>query len=103
MQLILLSEGRGNVGHLALTSGRVWLGLVTFALLICAGAFYGGIVAARMFGVSNPAAQVETWREELTQQQAIVATTRRTLQQNLDALALRIGHLNAHIVRLDAL
>jgi murein DD-endopeptidase MepM/ murein hydrolase activator NlpD len=103
MQLILLSEGRGNVGHLALTSGRVWLGLVTFALLICAGAFYGGIVAARMFGVSNPAAQVETWREELTQQRAIVATTRRTLQQNLDALALRIGHLNAHIVRLDAL
>jgi murein DD-endopeptidase MepM/ murein hydrolase activator NlpD len=103
MQLILLSEGRGNVGHLALTSGRVWLGIVTFALLICAGAFYGGIVAARIFGVSNPAAQVETWRDELTQQQAMVATTRRTLQQNLDALALRIGRLNAHIVRLDAL
>jgi murein DD-endopeptidase MepM/ murein hydrolase activator NlpD len=91
------------VGHLALTSGRVWLGIVAFASLICAGAFYGGIVAARIFGISNPAAQVETWRDELTQQQAIVATTRRTLQQNLDALALRIGQLNAHIVRLDAL
>jgi murein DD-endopeptidase MepM/ murein hydrolase activator NlpD len=103
MQLILLSKDRGHVGHLALTSGRVWLAIVAFALLICAGAFYGGIVAARIFGISNPSAQVETWRQELTEQQTIVAATRRALEQNLDALALRIGQLNAHVVRLDAL
>ena len=103
MQLILLSKDRGHVGQLALTSGRVWFGVIACALLVCAGAFYGGIVAARVFGISNPQAQVATWRDELTQQQAVVAITRRTLQQNLDALALRIGHLNAHIVRLDAL
>jgi murein DD-endopeptidase MepM/ murein hydrolase activator NlpD len=86
-----------------LTSGRVWLGLVAAALLVCAGAFYGGVTAARLFGINNPQAQVSTWREELAQQQAIVDTTRRTLQQNLDALALRIGQMNAHVVRLDAL
>ena len=28
---------------------------------------YGGITAARVFGVSNPQAQVSTWRDELTQ------------------------------------
>jgi murein DD-endopeptidase MepM/ murein hydrolase activator NlpD len=72
-------------------------------LLVSAGAFYGGITAARAFGISNPQAQVSTWREELAQQQAVVDGTRRTLQQNLDALALRIGQLNAHVVRLDAL
>jgi murein DD-endopeptidase MepM/ murein hydrolase activator NlpD len=103
MQLILLSKDRGHVGQFALTSGRVWLGVVVCALLVCAGAFYGGILAARTFGINNPQAQVSTWRDELVQQQAVVATTRRTLQQNLDALALRIGQLNAHIVRLDAL
>jgi murein DD-endopeptidase MepM/ murein hydrolase activator NlpD len=81
----------------------VWLGLVAAAFLVCAGAFYGGITAARVFGTSNPQAQVATWRDELAQQQAIVETTRRTLQQNLDALALRIGQMNAHVVRLDAL
>jgi len=103
MQLILLSKDRGHLGHVRLTSGRVWLGLVAITLLVTAGAFYGGIAAARMFGVSNPQAQVSTWREELAQQQSVVAGTRRTLQQNLDALALRIGQLNAHVVRLDAL
>ena len=56
-----------------------------------------------MFGISNPQAQVSTWRDELAQQQSIVDSTRRALQQNLDALALRIGQMNAHVVRLDAL
>jgi len=103
MQLILLSKGRGRLAHVPLTSGRVWLGIVAFAFVVCAGAFYGGVVAARAFGVSNPQAQVSTWRDELAQQQAIVDTTRNSLQQSLDALALRIGQMNAHVVRLDAL
>jgi len=103
MQLILLSKDRGHLGHVRLTSGRAWAGLVAVTLLVAASAFYGGITAARFFGVSNPQAQVETWRQELAQQQAIVDSTRRTLQQNIDALALRIGQMNAHVVRLDAL
>jgi len=103
MQLILLSKDRGHLGHVRLTSGRVWLSLVAATLLVTASAFYGGITAARFFGISNPQAQVDTWRDEIAQQQAIVDNTRRTLQQNLDALALRIGQMNAHVVRLDAL
>ncbi len=103
MQLILLSKDRGQLGHLRLTSRRVWLGIVAVTLTVSATAFYGGIVAARAFGISNPQAQVDTWRQELERQQALVDGTRRTLQQSLDALALRIGQLNAHVVRLDAL
>lgn len=103
MQLILLSKDRGHVGHLRLTSGRVWLAVSAVALLVCAGAFYAGITAARAFGISNPQAQVGEWRSELAQQQSLVDGTRRALQQNLDALALRLGQMNAHVVRLDAL
>ncbi len=103
MQLILLSKDRGHLAHVALTSGRAWLCIVAVAVLVCASAFYGGVTAARLFGVSNPETQVATWREELAEQQALVDSTRQTLQQNLDALALRIGQMNAHVVRLDAL
>jgi murein DD-endopeptidase MepM/ murein hydrolase activator NlpD len=103
MQLILLSKDKGLLGQLRLTSGRVWVAVSGVAFLICAGTFYGGIMAAEFFGISNPKSQVVTWRAELTQQQAIVDSTRRTLQQNLDALALRLGQMNAHVVRLDAL
>jgi murein DD-endopeptidase MepM/ murein hydrolase activator NlpD len=76
---------------------------VSVALLVCTAAFYGGFRAAAVIGVANPRAQAEVWKAELAQQQAIVATTRRALQQNLDALALRLGQMNAHVVRLDAL
>jgi murein DD-endopeptidase MepM/ murein hydrolase activator NlpD len=103
MHLLLLSKDRGLLGQLRLTSARVWLVVSGLALLVCAGAFYGGIVAAQFFGVSNPQTQVATWRAELAQQQSIVSSTRRTLQQNLDALALRLGQMNAHVVRLNAL
>jgi murein DD-endopeptidase MepM/ murein hydrolase activator NlpD len=103
MQLILLSKGRGHLGQVRLTSGRVWVAASAIAFAVCAGAFYGGITAARTFGISNPQGQAATWRVELAQQQAIVDSTRRALQQSLDALALRLGQMNAHVVRLDAL
>jgi murein DD-endopeptidase MepM/ murein hydrolase activator NlpD len=103
MQLILLSKDRGHLGQVRLSSARVWLGIAAIALLICAGAFYGGISAARVFGINNPGAQVATWRAEIATQQDVLESTRRALQQNLDALALRLGQMNAHVVRLDAL
>src|ERR1043166_7218278 len=88
MQLILLSKERGHLGHFRLDSSRAWFGVLSVALVVCAGVFYGGFKAAALFGISNPKSQVETWRTELAQQKSIVDTTRRALQQNLDALAL---------------
>ena len=64
---------------------------------------YGGFRAAEVFGVSNPQTQVANWQSELAEQQQVLDGTRRALQQNLDALALRLGQMNAHVVRLDAL
>ena len=103
MQLILLSKNRGHVGQMRLTSARTWLAIFGLAFLVCAGAFYGGFWSAGVFGVANPQAQAEAWKADLARQQTLVDTTRRALQQNLDALALRLGQMNAHVVRLDAL
>jgi murein DD-endopeptidase MepM/ murein hydrolase activator NlpD len=103
MQLILLSKGRGHLGQVRLDSARAWFGIFSVALVICAAVFYGGFKVAELFGISNPEAQVNVWRSELAKQQSIVDGTRRALQQNLDALALRLGQMNAHVVRLDAL
>ena len=103
MQLILLSKGRGHLGHVRLSSGPALFGIATIALVICAIAFFGGITAARVFGLGQSEAQAAEWRDEIAQQQAIVDATQRSLQQNLDALSLRLGQMNAHVVRLDAL
>jgi murein DD-endopeptidase MepM/ murein hydrolase activator NlpD len=101
MQLVILSKDKGILGQCS--SGRIWIGLALVAVAICSVTFYTGFRAAEMFGVHNPAAQVAEWQAELEQQQELLAATRNALQQNVDALALRLGQMNAHVVRLDAL
>ena len=103
MQLILLSENRGHVGNVRLTSGGVWLSLICLAFVVFAGVFYSGFRAAERFGIASPSAQVQNWRAELAEQEDLLNVTRLATRQNLDALALRLGQMNAHVVRLDAL
>lgn len=101
MQLVILSKDKGHLGQFS--AARVWLYLGISAVAICALTFYTGFRAAEIFGVRNPEAQVAEWEAELNKQEDLLASTRAALQQNLDALALRIGRMNAHVVRLDAL
>jgi len=103
MQLILLSKGRGHLAQLRLNSRPVCLLISIFALALCAGVFYGGYRVAAVYGAASPDTQVAEWRQQLTEQEAVLHATRRTLQQNVDALALRLGQMNAHVIRLDAL
>jgi murein DD-endopeptidase MepM/ murein hydrolase activator NlpD len=102
MQLIVLSSGRGRVGHLPLDS-RFWLGAAAVVVLLLGGVFYGGMKLAGAFGPGVADAQLGALHADLNEQRALVAATRDALQQNVDALALRLGLMNAHLVRLDAL
>jgi murein DD-endopeptidase MepM/ murein hydrolase activator NlpD len=101
MQLVILSKDKGYVGQWS--ARRVWFSLGIAAVAICAVTFYTGFRVADAFGIRNPDARVTEWEAELAQQEAVLASTRAALQQNLDALALRLGQMNAHVVRLDAL
>lgn len=101
MQLVFLSRDRGQVGQWSW--GRVCLGLAVGVLAICSLSLYAGFRAAELFGAGNPDARVAEWQAEIDEQGAELEATRDALQQNLDALALRLGRMNAHVVRLDAL
>lgn len=101
MQLVILSRDKGHLGQWS--TGRIWLCLSVAALAICTLTFYTGFRVAELFGVHNPEYQVAEWQAELEEQEAMLAATRNALQQNVDALALRLGRMNAHVVRLDAL
>lgn len=103
MELILLSKGRGHLGHVPLGARPVWLSIVVVAFVLCSSIFYAGFRVAGAFGVANPQAQVDAWRRDLGQQQAMLDATRAAVAQNVDALALRLGQMNARVLRLDAL
>ena len=103
MQLIFLCKDRGHLGQMRLDSLRTRLGLAALACVLCAAVFYGGFRAAAVYGIADPEGRMEQWRVELEVQEQLLDATRSALQQNVDALALRLGRMNAHVVRLDAL
>src|ERR1041384_2822803 len=52
---------------------------------------------------SGPRSGVSTWSATLAEQQAEIKELKAELQRRVDAVAMRIGQMNAHVIRLDAL
>ena len=101
MQLVILCKDRGYVGQW--NAGKAWCLLGISALAVCALTFYAGFRAAGAFGAHSPEARVAEMQAGIEEQRELLSTTRADLGQNLDALALRLGEMNAHVVRIDAL
>lgn len=103
MQIILLSKQRGPLGQLRFDNFTARTLAVCLTLGVVAAVFFAGYVAASRYGVANPRAEVALWRADLQAQRSDIESTRDTLQKSVDALALRLGQMNAHVIRLDAL
>ncbi|HLJ37428.1 MAG TPA: M23 family metallopeptidase [Steroidobacteraceae bacterium] len=103
MNVILIPRRDGRARQFNL-SRPLTLGLVvaTFAGLV-GGSFALGLQMGR--GVHRELALGETTRfaQVLTQQKQQIADLRQQLQLRVDAMAMRIGEVSAHVIRLDAL
>jgi len=102
MNIILVRKGgrprQLNLGHP--------LAGVAAAVTLCAtlGAVFAlGMFAAQRFGGGRPAQQLAAIQGELGQQRADLEAVRRQARDDLDALAVRLGQLDAQVIRLDAL
>lgn len=77
--------------------------LAVVLALVSVGAFFLGSQLGRQEALNEPTVQVAAYSQQLARQQAQIAETRRHVQENIDALAKRVGQMNAHVTRLDAL
>jgi len=103
MNVILLSKRDGKAHQFNLAK-PVTLGLVLAVIaVIVGGAFTLGLQLGK--GVHHELALAETTRFAalLTQQKQEIAGLKQQLQLRIDAMAMRIGEVNAHVIRLDAL
>jgi murein DD-endopeptidase MepM/ murein hydrolase activator NlpD len=66
-------------------------------------AFLAGRLLGQHDSAGLPGRQLADWSRQLAAQQAEIAESKRVLQENIDALAKRVGQMNAHVIRLDAL
>jgi len=103
MNVIVFSRRLGRARQFEL--GRPMALAVSIAVVVAvlAGVLAAGVQLGRSGLAKDPAAQVGEWGVRLEEQRGQVLKTRRELQDRLDALAGRVGQMNARMIRLDAL
>ncbi len=98
MNIILFTRRQGQVWSFEVNPARFALALLGCLAVIIGAVLYSGI---RIGG--DELNYVAAWQEDVRQKQAEITAIRHTAQADLDALTLRIGQLQAQMLRLNAL
>jgi len=98
MNIILLSNRHGQAWNFELNP--IVTGLLTAGVLalLCGSALYTGMRLG-----TDETARLGEWQDEVRAQQAAVSRVRDTAQHQLEALTLRVGQMQAQLMRLNAL
>ena len=103
MNIVILKRTRGCSRLVSLSRNKLIL-LATGLLLVLPTAF---ITAGYYLGVHQSSTSPDNlglaMQMELEAQRLRIEEATRTAEENMDALALRLGKLQAHVMRLDAL
>lgn len=103
MNVVIFGKGFGKPRQVSL-SGFTAAATATLVLgLFCSAAFYGGYVFSVHNGSGVSLESAAALDAELDTQRQAIEATRQETEDTLDALALRIGQMNARVIRLDAL
>jgi murein DD-endopeptidase MepM/ murein hydrolase activator NlpD len=104
MNLVLFFRRQGQSRNLHL-SHRLLIGGASSALLVLLTmAFVAGMhLGQRSQGRLPQSANAGEWARTLGDQKEQIGELRTQLQERVDAIAARMGQVNAHVIRLDAL
>lgn len=103
MNIIFINKRGAGSRSLNLGAPPV-LGLAVSALLLIPVLFLlAGYWLGQQSGPDREALLMNAMQNEMTAQRAEIGAVKRKAQENLDALALRLGQLQAKLIRLDAL
>src|ERR1700749_2497440 len=103
MNAIFVGHMTGRVKQFDLRPPGLRSPRVLFLLGMIGSAFSIGVGLVARPGGGNPIDQLGNWSVELLHQKAQLEDTKRVLQEKVNALAMRVGQMNANVIRLDAL
>lgn len=103
MNVIFLSKREGKARQLNLAHPITLSLIAAMTLLILGGAFVLGVQLGRGNHETVVLADTVRFGATLAQQKAQIADLKAQLQLRVDAMAMRLGEVNAHVIRLDAL
>lgn len=103
MNIIFVPRRGGRTNAFRLNAFAIYF-LLFILLAVFAVFAVGGYHLASAQGQSYaPSALISVWQKELMRQSEDIDSTRQATKDNMDALAIRLGRLQAHVMRLDAL
>lgn len=102
MNIIILGKN-GQSHRLNLGRPLALLAVILAVGAVLVGTGWVGYSLAEQRLADQPLEDVQAFRKEMAEQRASVKALRDEARENLNALSVRLGQLNAHIIRLDAL
>lgn len=103
MNVIFVGRKSGRVKQFDLRHPMVVAAALLVVVGIVGAAFSVGVGLGARHGAGNPLDQLGNWSAELLSQQAQIEDVKRVLQEKVNALALRVGQMNANVIRVNAL
>ncbi len=103
MNVIFVGRKSGRVKQFDLRHPMVVAAALLVVFGIVGGAFSVGVGLGARHGAANPLDKLGNWSAELLSQQAQIEDVKRVLQEKVNALALRVGQMNANVIRVNAL
>jgi murein DD-endopeptidase MepM/ murein hydrolase activator NlpD len=103
MNVILVGRRSGRLKQFDLRHPFTIAVAFAIVVLVVGGAFALGMRLGARRGASVPLRDLGGWSAAILQQQAQIQQMRRNFQDKVDALALRVGQMDASVIRLDAL
>ncbi|NOX91430.1 MAG: M23 family metallopeptidase [Gammaproteobacteria bacterium] len=103
MNIIFIGKRGRQTRTLKLGSPGVVLGAALALMIIPSLMFYGGYFTATQSTPDQEKVLLTAWQGEMDVQREEIASARQKVDEDIDALALRLGELQARVIRLDAL
>lgn len=103
MNIVVLRRKKGCSGLVTLSQKKMAAVVVGFFILMPAMLMYAGYQIGLAHMKANPDDLTVAVQAELDSQRLVLSEVTHKAEDNLNALALRLGKLQAHVIRLDAL
>ncbi len=103
MNIVLMTRSKGYSGLVTLCKKKL-LALILGVFVILPGALlYAGYSVGISHMRANPDELAVAMQSELDVQRLQISEVTRTAEENMNALALKLGQLQSHVIRIDAL
>jgi len=103
MNVVIFGKGFGRPRQISLTGRSLALLGTVCSAALCSVAFFAGYLYSSQTGSGISVQDAHEMTANLDAERAAIEEIRQQAEDELDALAIRIGQMNARVIRLDAL